>query len=177
MTPEAAPRTAAGRLFVALLAGAEVYWPDEYTRLSVSLFEQQVSLIEAEAAAGTALDRPVITSAELEAMTVAERTAYVHDRAVIAAAKLPQAVLNSIKAPAALDVERLARALHAAYYEHRAEDEPLSEWEQDLDNAVEWYRSPNEMAAAIAAAYAQEGEGEKPASGGLPPTPAGSGRV
>ena len=48
--------------------------------------------------------------------------------------------------------EQLAAALHAAYYEHREADEPLSEWEADLDNAVEWYKSPNEMADVIFAA-------------------------
>ena len=138
---------------------------DLFPEYNASYFEGMAlfdaALIEAEAAAGTALDRPVITSAELEAMTVAERTAYVHDRAVIAAAKLPQAVLNSIKAPAALDVERLARALDRAgmgVKDHQGRTVPYDE----LD--PEWQRSRYRKAAAIAAEYARlAGEDSKDA--------------
>ena len=111
MTPEAAPRTAAGRLLLEVLLAQ-----DRVAGLTPPVnWVHGITHVEAEAAAGTALDGPVITSAELEAMTVAERTAYIHDRAVLAAAQLPPRLLEAITATApsfdGLDADLLHRAL------------------------------------------------------------------
>lgn len=66
-----------------------------------------------------------------------------------------------------VNAEGLAAALHRAYYDDEltaalVEDgEGLPEWRRDLDNNVEWYDSPNEMAAAILAAIQEQAGGER----------------
>jgi len=61
-----------------------------------------------------------------------------------------QAALAATPPAPALDVERLARALWNDYYR----DGDPQDWERNLDNAVEWYRSFNDMAEALSREYA-----------------------
>jgi hypothetical protein len=43
------PTTAAGRALLALLAEADVLWPDRLTRVAASVFERAIAAIDAEA--------------------------------------------------------------------------------------------------------------------------------
>jgi hypothetical protein len=61
--------------------------------------------------------------------------------------ELRRLVLAIEQEAAALKVERLARAIRSAMDGDYPDPDP------DLDNADEWYASPNEMAGAIAREY------------------------
>jgi truncated hemoglobin YjbI len=59
--------------------------------------------------------------------------------------------------PRGLDAERLAQAIWERHYAE-LDDEDISDWMRDLDNAFESFGSPRAMAKEIAAEYTRLSE-------------------